>query len=190
MEFSAQSLGQTFLSKGWKWFVIVGILVALAGVGAISLPIMAGVTITTIVGAIFLFSGLVQAYHTFNIHPWKAKVWYVIGALLYILGGVFILCQPLSGLMTITMLMVLVMICNGVSRMIFGLGSRALPGSLWIALSGLISVLIGAYFFNMLDDPEFSLSLLGIFAGVSLFIEGISFAFIGTQMKKAANNLL
>ncbi|MGF1687120.1 DUF308 domain-containing protein [Photobacterium japonica] len=181
------SVGHAFLSKGWKWFVIVGLLIALAGIGAISLPIAAGITITTIIGAIFLFSGLVQAYHTFSIQAWKVKLWYVLSAVLYIVGGLFILFKPLAGLVTITMLMIIVMIFNGVTRMIFGMSNRALPGSTWIILSGLLSVIIGVYFFSYLDDPTFSLSLLGIFVGVSLLIEGISFVFLGLQMKKLAD---
>ncbi|MGF1724675.1 DUF308 domain-containing protein [Photobacterium nomapromontoriensis] len=189
MQSPDQTSGKQFLSKGWKWFVIVGIVIAIAGIGAISLPVMAGVTITTIIGAIFLFSGLVQAYHTFSIQPWKIKLWYVLSAVLYIVGGLFILFKPLAGLVTITMLMVIVMIFNGVTRMIFGLSNRSLPGSNLIIFSGLISVCIGGYFFSLLDDPAFSLSLLGIFVGVSLLIEGISFIFLGIQMKKLADNV-
>ncbi|WP_162062855.1 HdeD family acid-resistance protein [Vibrio taketomensis] len=178
---------QTLLSKGWKWFAIVGVLVAIAGFGALSLPVAAGVTITTIVGGLFLFSGLVQAYHTFNIHAWKDKLWYVLSAVLYIVGGLFILFKPFAGLITMTMLMVVVMMFNGVTRMAFGLKNRALPGSGWIIFSGLVSLLIGGYFFTLLDDPAFSLSLLGTFVGVSLLLEGFSFIFLGLQMRKAAN---
>lgn len=184
-----QSAGHTLLSKGWKWFVIVGVLIALAGLGAINLPVIAGVTITTIVGGVFLFSGLVQAYHTFGINAWKDKLWYVLSALLYIVGGLFILFQPLAGLVTMTMLMVVVMMFNGATRMIFGFRSSSLPGRNWIIISGLISLLIGGYFFSMLNDPQFSQSLLGIFVGVSLLAEGISFIFLGMQMKKAMNQL-
>lgn len=182
---SPQAAAQTLLSKGWKWFTIVGVLVALAGFGALSLPVAAGVTITTIVGGLFLFSGLVQTYHTFSIQAWKDKLWYVLSAVLYIVGGLFILFKPFAGLITMTMLMVVVMMFNGATRMIFGLRSRALPGSGWIIISGLVSLLIGGYFFTLLDDPAFSLSLLGTFVGISLLFEGISFIFLGLQMKKA-----
>ncbi|KLV08893.1 membrane protein [Photobacterium aquae] len=183
----AQSGNSSFLSKSWKWFVIVGILVSLAGIAAMSLPVMAGVTITTIVGAIFLFSGLVQAYHTFSITPWSIKLWYVLGAVFYIVGGLFILFKPLAGLVTITMLMVLVMIFNGITRMVFGISHRSLSGSGWVIVSGLISTLIGFYFFSLLNDPEFSLSLLGVFVGVSLLFEGVSFVFLGLQLKKVVS---
>ncbi|MBA5763065.1 HdeD family acid-resistance protein [Vibrio sp. 404] len=182
---TTQAAAQTLLSKGWKWFAIVGVLISIAGLGALSLPVVAGVTITTIVGGLFLFSGLVQAYHTFSIKVWKEKTWYVLSALLYIIGGLFILFNPFAGLITMTMLMVVVMMFNGATRMIFGFRSRSLPGSIWIIISGLVSLLIGGYFFTLLEDPSFSLSLLGTFVGVSLLIEGISFIFLGLQMKKA-----
>ena len=104
---------KNLLTKGWKWFVIVGVIVALAGIFAISLPIAAGMTITTIIGVIFLVIGLVQVYHTFSIPQWKTKVWYVISALFYIIGGLFILGQPFIGLVTITVLMIATMVFNG-----------------------------------------------------------------------------
>lgn len=182
---TTQAAAQTLLSKGWKWFAIVGVLISIAGLGALSLPVVAGVTITTIIGGLFLFSGLVQAYHTFSIKVWKEKTWYVLSALLYIIGGLFILFNPFAGLITMTMLMVVVMMFNGATRMIFGFRNRSLPGSIWIIISGLVSLLIGGYFFTLLEDPSFSLSLLGTFVGVSLLIEGISFIFLGLQMKKA-----
>ena len=77
------------------------------------------------------------------------------------------------------------MIFNGVTRMLFGFNSRKhLAGWRCIVISGLISTAIGVYFFTLMNNPEFSMSLLGIFVGVSLLFEGFSFIFIGTQMKK------
>ncbi|MEC6822236.1 DUF308 domain-containing protein [Photobacterium piscicola] len=177
---------KNLLTKGWKWFVVVGVIVALAGVFAISLPVAAGMTITTIIGVIFLVIGLVQVYHTFSIPQWKTKIWYVISALFYLLGGLFILGQPFIGLVTITVLMIATMVFNGITRMMFGFSSREhLAGWRWIVFSGLLSTIIGIYFFNLMHNPQFSMSLLGIFVGVSLIFEGISFIFIGSQMKKA-----
>ena len=183
-----QTPSQALISKGWKYFIIVGAIVALAGLGATSLPVMAGVTISTIIGTLLLITGLVQVYHTFRIHSWKEKIWYVLSALFYIVGGLFILFNPLEGLMTITTIMVVVMIFNGLTRMIFGFTNKNLPGSGMVILSGLLSVAIGGYFFFLLDNPEFSLSLLGTFVGVSLIMEGVSFVFLGIKMKKLAHN--
>jgi uncharacterized membrane protein HdeD (DUF308 family) len=112
----------------------------------------------------------------------------VLSALFYIVGGLFILFNPLEGLMTITTIMVVVMIFNGLTRMIFGFTNKNLPGSGMVILSGLLSVAIGGYFFFLLDNPEFSLSLLGTFVGVSLIMEGVSFVFLGVKMKKLAHN--
>ncbi|MBB1313052.1 MULTISPECIES: HdeD family acid-resistance protein [Aliivibrio] len=183
-----QTPSQALISKSWKYFITVGVIAAVAGLGATSLPVMAGVTISTIIGVVLLITGLVQAYHTFRIHSWKEKLWYVVSALLYIIGGLSILFKPLEGLMTITTIMVVVMIFNGLSRMIFGFTNKNLPGSNMVVLSGLLSVVIGGYFFFLLNNPEFSLSLLGTFVGVSLLIEGISFIFLGFNMKKLLNN--
>ncbi|MCG9731761.1 DUF308 domain-containing protein [Shewanella sp. Isolate13] len=175
----------TMLTKGWKWFVIVGVVVTLAGFLAISLPVAVGVAITAIIGAIFLVIGLVQVYHTFSIPKWKAKSWYVISALFYLIGGILILAEPFVSLLTITAMMIVIMLFNGVTRMFFGFMSRGnLDGWPWIVFSGLVSTAIAVYFFTLMNNPEFSLSLLGIFIGVSFIFEGVSFIFIGVQMKK------
>ncbi|MBD1570136.1 MULTISPECIES: HdeD family acid-resistance protein [Aliivibrio] len=180
-----QTPSQALISKSWKYFIAVGLIVTLAGLGATSLPVMAGVTISTLIGIVLLITGLVQVYHTFRIHAWKEKLWYVLSALFYIVGALFILFKPLEGLMTITTIMVVVMIFNGLTRMIFGFTNKNLPGSGMVILSGLLSVAIGGYFFFLLDNPEFSLSLLGTFVGVSLIFEGMSFLFIGLRIRKA-----
>ncbi|MGS0673743.1 HdeD family acid-resistance protein [Shewanella sp. 125m-7] len=174
----------TMLTKGWKWFIMVGVVVTLAGFFAISLPVAAGMTITTIIGVIFLVIGLVQLYHTLSIPKWKAKFWYVVSALFYLIGGILILAEPFVGLFTITVMMIVIMLFNGVTRMFFGFNSRGnLEGWRWIVFSGLLSTAIAVYFFTLMNNPEFSLSLLGIFMGVSFIFEGISFIFIGMQMK-------
>ena len=183
-----QTSGQALISKSWKFFITVGVIASVAGLGATSLPIMAGVTISTIIGTLLLITGLVQVYHTFHIHSWKEKLWYVLSALFYIIGAIFIIFKPLEGLMTITTIMVVVMIFNGLTRMIFGFTNKNLPGNGMVILSGLLSVIIGGYFFSLLDNPELSLSLLGTFVGISLLIEGISFVFLGLRMKKIVNN--
>jgi uncharacterized membrane protein HdeD (DUF308 family) len=85
------------------------------------------------------------------------------------------------------MLMVLVMILNGLTRIFFGLANRSLPSSGLIIFSGLLSVIIGGYFFTLLEDPAFSTSLLGTFIGISLLIEGVSFVFLGMKLKQLSN---
>ena len=184
MENSLHFQVPAFLSRSWKYFVVVGSIVALMGVGAIALPMLAGMTVSTIVGVALLISGSVQVYHAFAIKEWKTKVWYVFSALLYIIGGLFILFQPFEGLITITMLMIIIMILNGLTRLFFGLSNRNLPSRNIIILSGIVSVLIGSYFLMLLNDPVFSLTLLGIFIGVSLLLEGISFILIGFKVRK------
>lgn len=188
MENSLHFQVPAFLSRSWKYFVVVGLIIALMGIGAVALPMLAGMTVSTIVGVALLISGSVQIYHAFAIKGWKTKVWYVCSALLYIVGGLFILLQPLEGLITITMLMIIIMILNGFTRLFFGLSNRNLPSSNVIVLSGIVSVLIGSYFLMLLNDPLFSLTLLGIFIGVSLLLEGVSFIFIGFKMRKSTQN--
>jgi uncharacterized membrane protein HdeD (DUF308 family) len=171
------------LSKGWKWFIGVGVITALAGILAISLPIAAGITLTKLMGIAFLVIGFIQVFHSLNISLWKTKVWYVISAVFYLLGGWFILWEPFVSLITLTALMIITMMFSGVSRIIFAFINRNLNGWNGIALSGAISVLVSGYFLSMMSAPEFSTSLLGIFVGVSLLFEGISFVIIGRQLK-------
>ncbi len=175
---------QASISKGWKYFIVVGVIAAVAGLAATNLPEISGLTISTIIGIIFLITGSVQIYHTFSIHSWKEKLWYVISAVLYIIGGLFLIIKPFEGLLTLTTILVAIIIFNGISRMIFGISNRTIPGCGYIIFSGLLSTVMGGYFLFLLDNPEISLSLLGIFVGVSLLIEGISFIFLGFQMKK------
>ncbi|WP_315855338.1 HdeD family acid-resistance protein [Vibrio hangzhouensis] len=108
-----------------------------------------------------------------------------LSEVLYIIGGLFILFKPLAGLVTITM--VLVMILKGLTRIFFRLANRSLPSSGLIIFSGILSVIISGYFFTLLEDPAFSTSLLGTFIGIFLLIEGICFVFLGMKLKQLRN---
>ncbi len=177
------------LTRSWKWFLAVGIITLLTGFAALTVPMVAGITLTALIGSLFIISGFFQAMHTFRIHQWKSKLWYVLSSALYIIGGLLLLFKPVAGLFTITGLMVFIIMVNGATRIIFALSNRNVGGWPWIAVSGVLSFAIGWYFFGMLDDPEFSLTLLGTFIGVSLLFEGISFIFMGSQLKKMAKEI-
>lgn len=178
----------TIFGKDSIWFAIIGIVVALAGILAIAAPVAAGVTIASVVGGCFIAVGLIQLYHAVGIPHWGEKLWYVISALLYTFGGIMILVEPFIGVLTITILMLTIMMLNGITRMIFAFSNRnQLTGWGWVAFGGLVSVVLSAYFFNQMNNPDFTLSILGIFVGVSFIFEGISFIFIGSEVKIAAS---
>ena len=182
-----KNTNNTLFGKDSIWFAIIGLIVALTGIIAIAMPIAAGVTIASIMGGVFIAVGLIQLYHAVSIPLWSEKLWYVVSALLYTIGGILILVQPFIGVLTITALMIAIIMLNGITRMIFGFSNRnTLTGWGWIAFGGFLSTAIGVYFFSLMNDADFSLSILGIFVGVSFLFEGLSFIFIGSEMNKAA----
>lgn len=183
-----KNVQNTTFGKDSIWFAIIGIIVALTGIIAIAMPVAAGVTIASVIGGCFIGVGLIQLYHAVGIPQWSEKLWYVVSALLYTVGGILILAEPFVGVLTITALMISIMMLNGISRMIFAFSNRNTLSSWgWVAVGGLISTAIATYFFSLMNDADFSLSILGIFVGVSFIFEGISFIFIGSEVKIAAS---
>ena len=107
-----------------------------------------------------------------------------IGAL-YVVGGVFrdneSRCSRPSAL---TLLLGMLLIVAGVFRIVLAMQMRSGSSWGWVALSGVITLLLGAII--VLHWPVSSLYTLGIFLGVDLVIAGVSWLTAGLAFRRSA----
>ncbi|QOL82462.1 HdeD family acid-resistance protein [Pseudooceanicola spongiae] len=151
--------------------MIIGALLSLGGILALANPFAASMTVTTIVGVFFVFSGVVQAWILFRAGGVSGRFFNGFVALLSIVAGVWMLANPLAGTVSLTLILGVVFLIMGLVRLLMAvqLGQTRLR---WIMmLSGIASVGIGLLvLFNIAAAAS---TLLGIFLGIQLLAEGI-----------------
>ena len=177
-----EAMRETVKRYSW-WYLIQGILLIVAGVLAILSPIIASVAIVSLLGWVLIISGVLQAVGLIGAsnvpHFWLQ----LISAVLAILIGVLLLRSPESGLLVITMLLIVYFMVEGIAKVIFALTIRPFPNWGWVLGSGLVGIVLA--FVLWANMPLSADWVLGLMLGVLLVSEGAALTYLAWQVHKA-----
>jgi len=165
------------------WYLLEGVLLVLAGLVALIYPHVASVTLVFLLGWILIASGVLQGIGLIGAkdvpHFWLQ----LISAVLAIVIGILLLRNTNAGLLVMTVLLIVFFLVEGVSKVIFALNIRPFVGWMWVMLSGVIGILLGAYLWaNM---PVASEWVLGVLLGIQLIAEGAALAYLAWMVRSA-----
>lgn len=165
------------------WYLIQGVLLVVAGVLAIISPIIASVAIVFLLGWVLIISGVLQAVGLVGAsnvpHFWLQ----LISAVLAILIGVLLLRSPDSGLLVMTMLLIVYFMVEGIAKVIFALTIRPFPNWGWVLASGVVGILLA--FILWANMPLTASWMLGLMLGVLLVSEGSALTYLAWHVHKA-----
>ena len=172
------------LRDRWGWLVALGVLMIIAGLIALMSVLMATVVSVLLVGIMMIASGIVEIVHGFQMRRWgRFFLWILIG-LLYVIGGFFVVWNPLLASAALTLVLGVFLVFAGVARIFLAMQMRSSTPWGWVLASGIITLLLGAVI--ILHWPVSSLYVLGIFLGVDLVIAGASWLGAGLAFRKPA----
>jgi uncharacterized membrane protein HdeD (DUF308 family) len=166
------------LKRNWFLIAALGAFLVAGGLAAIAMPIAAGVAVSMIVGAVLLVGGAMQVWDAFTAEGWRARALHAVSGVLYVIGGLLLLTQPLAGVITLSLLIVAILIADGAVRIGIGLTMRPERGWGWLTASGAVSLLLGTALV-LFALPAAGLTTLGLVTGVSLILEGAAFIYVG-----------
>ena len=106
----------TSLHEHWRLFLVEGIILVILGLAAIIIPPIATLAVELLFGWLFLFSGITGAITTFMMRQAPGFWWSLVSAILAIAVGVVMLLWPLSGVLTLTLLLITFFIIEVLSR--------------------------------------------------------------------------
>ena len=87
---------------------------------------------------------MLQLVQTFQSAGWRSRWWYVLIAMLYILGGVVIIIDPVLASVTLTLLLGAMILAAGVMRLMVAWQHRGEAGNGLFWLTGFLALLLGA----------------------------------------------
>jgi uncharacterized membrane protein HdeD (DUF308 family) len=169
-----QSALSQAVREHWKLFLVEGIVLVILGVLAIALPQLAGIAATIMIGWLFLISGIAGLITTFGARHAPGFWWSLLSAVLGIAAGVVLLLWPLSGVITLTLLLIVFFIIEGVLSIMYALEhKRELTGQWgWMLVSGIIDLVLAAMIWAGL--PSTAAWALGLLVGINLLFGGSS----------------
>jgi uncharacterized membrane protein HdeD (DUF308 family) len=165
------------------WYLLEGVLLVVAGLVALIWPYVASVALIFLLGWILIVSGVVQGIGLIGAkdvpHFWLQ----LVSAVLALLIGILLLRNPNAGLLIMTVLLIVYFFVEGISKVIFAMNIRPFVGWLWVLLSGIVGLLLGAYLWaNM---PVASEWVLGVLLGIQLIVEGAALALLAWMVRSS-----
>src|SRR5262249_51803481 len=156
------------LREHWVLFLVEGIVLVLLGILAILVPPIATLTFTLVIGWILLISGIVGLVTTFMARHAPGFWWSIISAVLGIVVGFLLLARPVTGAVSITLLLIVFFIVEGVASILYALEHRnELSGRWgWMLLSGIIDLVLAAMIWAGL--PSTAEWALGLLVGINM----------------------
>lgn len=157
-----------------KWLLGWGIVFSLLGIAAIVAASFTTLLTVVTLGGLLLLTGTIILINSF--HFWWSKetgfTWqFIIGAL-YFLFGLVCLLNPILAAASFTLILSVVFIIVGMSRIIYAQNYK-FPGYSWSLLSGILALLLGILI--IMQWPSSSLFIIGLFVGVDLLFLGWSY---------------
>jgi len=169
-----------------KFFLAEGIVLVLLGALAIFLPLFATVTITILLGWIFLASGIVGLIATFGARLAPGFWWSLLSALIAIAVGLILLAQPIAGALSLTLLLIVFFIFEGIASAMYAFEHRReLTGRWeWMLISGIIDFVIAGIILAGL--PGTAAWALGLLVGINMIFGGVALVAIAVHARSAA----
>ncbi|MBN2024171.1 MAG: HdeD family acid-resistance protein [Pirellulales bacterium] len=176
--------GPGVVRENWCWFVALGLAMIVFGALAITLPGLAGLGVTLLLGWLLVVAGAVQGVHAFGAGRWSGRVVQTLVAALYVLMGALVLTHPLAGMVTLTVLLAAFLLVEGFFRILLALQLRPTTNWSWVALSGAISVALGAMIWGGL--PGDVMWAVGLLVGVNMVFNGSATLMLAWAARDAA----
>ena len=155
-------------------FLVEGIVLVVLGLLAILLPQIASLAVEILVGWLLLITGAVGLYTTFQAKSAPGFWWALISAVIAIIAGVLLLIWPLTGVVSLTIVLVAFFLIEGISSIMYAIEHRReLTGRWgWMLASGIIDLILAAIIVAGL--PGSAAWAIGIIVGVNMLLGGVS----------------
>ena len=164
----------TSLHEHWVLFLVEGIVLVVLGLLAIGLPPIATLAVEILFGWLFLISGIVGLITTFWMRQAPGFWWALLSAVLGIAAGIVLLAWPLSGVLSLTLVLIVFFTIEGVASIMYALEhKRELSGRWgWMLVSGLVDLFLAGII--LAGFPVSAAWAVGLLVGINMMFGGVA----------------
>ncbi len=158
----------------WGLFLFEGIVLVILGAAAIILPVIATLAFTLVIGWLFLISGGVGLVTTLWMRSAPGFWWALLSALIGILAGIVLIIWPISGTISLTLVLIAFFVVEGVATIMYAIDHRReLSGRWgWMLTSGIVDLILAGIIFAGL--PGSATWALGLLVGINMLFGGVA----------------
>jgi uncharacterized membrane protein HdeD (DUF308 family) len=146
------SSARSHIAENRTWFIALGIVLIILGFLAILFPFLTTIAVKVFLGWLFLIGGVIQIIHAFSAQRWGGFLWSMLIGVLYVVVGAWLAFFPLTGILTLTVLIAAMFIVEGILEIVMAFRMRPLQGWGWALFSGIVALVVGI---NMISSGWF-----------------------------------
>ena len=170
------------LRAKWGWIVTLGAVYVIVGFIALGSIVVATVASVLVVGVAMIVAGIAEVINAFQVKSWgKFLLWALLGVL-YVIAGFVTFENPLLAAALLTLVLGASLVASGIMRIILAFSMKRETPWIWVALSGIITLLLGLLI--LAHWPINSVYILGLLLGIDLIIAGAGWIGIGLGLRR------
>jgi uncharacterized membrane protein HdeD (DUF308 family) len=161
---------------GWGWIIAYGILSALFGLAALLWPFPATIAATFVIGVAFVASGVFALLAGLRGSGAESRGYSILLGVLSIIAGAVMVSKPLTGAISLTIIVAAWLLLRGALEMVLGFRMRRRR---WLmVVLGVVNILLALFIlatvpFSALTLPGFILGVSFLFGGVTAIMAGV-----------------
>jgi uncharacterized membrane protein HdeD (DUF308 family) len=162
----------TSLHEHWVLFLVEGVVLVALGLLAIVLPPIATLAVEILFGWLFLISGIVGLVTTFWMRQAPGFWWALLSAVLGIAAGIVLLARPVSGVLTLTLILIVFFTIEGVASIMYALEHKRELSGRWgfMLASGIVDLIVAGII--LVGLPGTAAWAIGILVGINMVFGG------------------
>ncbi len=173
------------LKKATRWSMIWGILMIICGILAIGVPLVSSLGIVILLAWLILFAGVSHLIFAFHSHSVGGFLWKLLLAAVYVIAGIYLLAHPLLGVLSLTLILAVFLVIEGVIEIALYFGLRGVGHSGWVLFDGIVTLILGILIWR--QWPSSSVWVIGTLVGISLIFSGFSRCMLSTAARSLSS---
>ena len=159
------------LRKSSLWLLLLGALLIVVGMVAISSTFIATLATVVIVGTLLMIGGAVEIVDAFLGRGWRGFWMHLLAGILYLVVGFLMVQNPAPAAAIFTLMLAAAFFVGGLFRIIVALSER-FYGWAWVLFNGVVTLILGIMILRRW--PEASFWVIGLFVGIDMLFAGWS----------------
>ena len=178
------------MHEHWRLYLGEGACLLILGLIAVAVPPLTTLAVTMLFGWLFVVSGAIGLFTTFWMRGVPGFRWSLASAVLAILAAIWLLARPIAGPLTLTAVLILFFLIEGVSSVMFAIDHRRELSGQWefMLLSGLVDLVLCVMLASGL--PSTAIWALGLLVGVNMVFGGVALIAMALHARSEAQGLL
>jgi uncharacterized membrane protein HdeD (DUF308 family) len=173
------------IRRHWVLFLVEGLLLITFGAIAIVVPGVAALTVTILLGWLFLFSGILGLVTTIWMRQLPGFWWSLLSAVLAIATGAALLWWPFGGVLSLTLGLAIFFLIEGAVSIMYALDHRREFGGRWgwMLASGVVDIVLALLI--LAGFPGTASWAIGLLVGINMLMGGVALVAMALHARAA-----